>query len=71
MTGSYSVQSSVTSSTPYYFLKNELLLCHNYSLANSLLHYDLKSLDWVGVWWWWFEVEWSGNINFTHENELV
>ena len=28
----------------------------NYSLANSLLYYELKCLGWVGVWW--FEMVW-------------
>ena len=34
-----------------------LLVC-NHSLANSLLHYELKCLDWVGVRRWMFQLEW-------------
>ena len=41
-----------------FFLGNEFLLGCNYSLADSLLYYELKYLGWVSVRWWWFEVEW-------------
>ena len=40
-----------------FFGKCFLLGC-NHSLANSLLHHELKCLDWVGLWWWWFGVVW-------------
>ena len=40
------------------FLGNWFLLGCNHSLANSLLHYELKCLGWIGVWWWWFGVVW-------------
>ena len=35
-----------------------LLLDCNHSLANSLLHHELKYLGWIGLWWWWFGVVW-------------
>ena len=35
-----------------------VLIGLNCSLASSLLHYELKCLGWVGVWWWRFGVEW-------------
>jgi len=40
-------------------LGNGFLLVCNYSLANSLLRYKLKCLDWVGVWRWRFGLEWA------------
>ena len=41
-----------------FFLGNRFLLDCNHSLANSLLHHELKCLDWIGLWWWWFQVTW-------------
>ena len=38
--------------------RNGFLLDCNHSLANSLLHYELKYLSWIGLWWWWFRVVW-------------
>ena len=38
--------------------RNGFLLDCNHSLANSLLHYELKCLSWIGLWWWWFRVVW-------------
>ena len=40
------------------FLGNWLLLGCNHSLTNSLLHYELKCLDWISVCWLWFGVVW-------------
>ena len=39
------------------FFGNEILL-GNYSLANNLLHYEMKCLCCVGVWRWWFVAKW-------------
>ena len=34
------------------FLGNGFLLGCNYSLANSLLHHEIKCLGWIELWWW-------------------
>ena len=46
------------------FLRNGFLLDCNYSLANNLLHYELKYLGWIGLWQWWFGVVWIILVSF-------
>jgi len=41
-----------------FFLENGFLLGCNHSLANSLLHHELKCFGWIDLWWWWFGVVW-------------
>ncbi|KAG2612402.1 hypothetical protein PVAP13_4KG279900 [Panicum virgatum] len=52
-----------------FFLENGFLLDCNHSLTNGLLHYELKYLEWVGVWWWQFEVEWLPALAHLGERE--